>query len=48
MGAYSGPLAAGASPSPVEEAEALKAKLAAAEDAIAALKARLEALAKKD
>ena len=41
------PFAGAASQSPSEEAEALKAQLAAAEDEIAAMKARLEELANK-
>ena len=41
------PFAGAPSQSPSEEAEALKAQLAAAEDAIAAMKARLEELANK-
>jgi hypothetical protein len=39
--------AGAASQSPLEEAEALKVQLAAAEDEIAAMKARLEELANK-
>ncbi len=46
MGLGSRPFAGSASQSPSEEAEALKVQLAAAEDEIAAMKARLEELAK--
>jgi hypothetical protein len=48
MGWYRGPFAGGVSLSPSEEAEALKAQIAAAEDGIAELKARLEELETKD
>jgi hypothetical protein len=47
MGLSSRSFAGEASQSPLEEAEALKAQLAAAEDKIVAMKARLEELANK-
>ena len=47
MGWYRGPFAGAASLSPAEEAEALKAQLAAAEHEIAAMKGRLEEMEKK-
>lgn len=47
MGLSSLPFAGEASQAPSEEAEALKVQLAAAENEIAAMKARLEELANK-
>ena len=47
MGWHRGPFTSAASLSPSEEAEALKAQLAAAENEIAAMKTRLEELQKK-
>jgi hypothetical protein len=47
MGCSRWPFAGGASLSPSEEAKGLKAQLAAADDEIVALKARLEELEKK-
>jgi hypothetical protein len=47
MGLGGRPFAGTASQSPSAEAEALKVQLAAAEDEIAAMKARLEELANK-
>ncbi len=47
MRLFRGPFAAGASLSPSQEAEALRVQMAAAENEIAALKARLEELETK-